>query len=386
VELAGRVCVTGATGFIGSHLVERLDASGQCEIVAPVRSYRTCAPIARFPIRMPRVDLLDYEQVRNSVAGARFVFHLAYGRDGPQQERVTIEGTRNVVEAAIETGAEAVVVLSTIYVFGQPAAEVDEAWPYHPIGGVYGTSKALTERWCLHRAQAAGHTRIVVLNASCVYGPGGDAYTALPARLATEGSLCWISNGRGTANYLYVDNLIDAMLLAVTNREAHGRRFIVNDGTTTWRSFLGLLLGYTAEQLPTYSAKELRELHRHRHRPNLVDVARIAMADQSVRTALRETRVGEAMLWGAEHATPGVMARMRRGWHGSAPAPSRPKAQEHHAQATQTNLPPVWLADLYGPAQTVFRPDAAREVLGWAPRVSLEQGMHATRAWVDENV
>jgi nucleoside-diphosphate-sugar epimerase len=387
MELTGRVCVTGATGFIGSHLVERLGASGQCEIVAPVRSYRTCARVARFPISMPRVDLLDYEQVRQSVRGARFVFHLAYGRDGPQQERVTIEGTRNVVEAAIETGAEAVVVLSTIYVYGQPAAQVDESWPYHPIGGVYGTSKALMERWCLHRAQGSGQTRIVVLTPSCVYGPDGDAYTALPVRLATEGSFCWISDGRGAANYTYVDNLVDAMLLAATKLEAHGRRFIVNDGTTTWRSFLGLLLGDTANTLPTYTTRELRELHRRRHRPTLVDVARIAMSDQSVRTALRETRVGEAMLWGAEHATPGVMARMRRGWHATAPAPrSRPEPEEHHAPATETNLPPVWLADLYGPAQSVFRSDVARDVLGWAPRVSLEQGMHATRAWVDEEV
>ncbi|MBV9597685.1 MAG: NAD-dependent epimerase/dehydratase family protein, partial [Chloroflexi bacterium] len=257
---AGRVCITGATGFIGTHLVERLGGTGNHEIVAPVRGYRNCAQIGRFPVTMPRCDLLDYRDVRSVVSGARFVFHLAYGRDGPQPERVTIEGTRNVVDAAIQTGAEAVVVLSTIYVYGQPAAEVDESWPYHPVGGVYGTSKALMERWCLRRAQSSGPTRVVVLSPSCVYGPAGDAYTALPVRLAREGGFCWIDDGRGAANYTYVDNLVDAMLIAAISSVAHGRRFIINDGTSTWREFLGQLLGRQAENLPSYTRRQLREL------------------------------------------------------------------------------------------------------------------------------
>jgi nucleoside-diphosphate-sugar epimerase/predicted dehydrogenase len=384
-----RVCVTGATGFIGTHVVERLGTTGDYEIVAPVRGYRTCAQIARFPVTMPRCDLLDYDQVRSAVSGARFVFHLAYGRDGPQPERVTIEGTRNVVEAAIAAGSEAVVVLSSIYVFGQPPGEVDEAAPYRPIGGVYGTSKALMERWCLRRAQGAPSTRVVVLCASCVYGPAGDTYTALPARLASNAAFCWIDGGRGTANYTYVENLVDAMLLGATTAPARGRRFIVNDGTDTWRTFFSQLLGPRAESVPSYTRAQLRELHRRRHRPNLVDVARIAMADQSVRTALRETRLGEAALWGAEHATPGVMARMRQGWRANGQATRRPVDRADitaHQVPSAEGLPPIWLADLFGPARTVFRANTARQVLGWTPRVSLDEGMRETRAWIEANV
>jgi predicted dehydrogenase/nucleoside-diphosphate-sugar epimerase len=382
---ASRVCVTGATGFIGSHLVERLGNTGGYDLVTPVRSYRNCAEIARFPVAMPRCNLLDYDDVRQAVSGARFVFHLAYGRDGPQPERVTIEGTRNVVEAAIDAGAEAVVVLSTIYVFGQPSGEVDESWPYHPVGGVYGTSKALMERWCLRRADDSPRTRIVVLSPSCVYGPAGDAYTALPVRLVREGGFCWIDEGRGAANYTYVENVIDAMLLAAMTAAAHGRRFIINDDTSTWRRFLSQLLGGQADNLPSYTRRQLRELHRRRPRPNLVDVARIAMSDQSVRTALRETRLGEVALWSAEHATPGVMARMRRGWHSANHRLDIPQARPP-SQTVSSTLPPVWLADLFGPAETVFRSDTARAVLGWEPRIDLSEGMRATRAWLEANL
>jgi nucleoside-diphosphate-sugar epimerase len=239
------------------------------------------------------------------------------------------------------------------------------------------------ERWCLKRAQSSGRTRIVVLCPSCVYGPGGDAYTTLPIRLARNGGLCWIDGGRGTANYNHVENLVDAMLLAATELEAHGRRFIVNDGAVTWREFLGQLLGDDAAQMPSYSASELHALHRQRRRPTLADVARVAMANQDVRTTLRETRVGGAALWSAEHATPGVIVRMRRRWH-SHKLPTGITSGAATVDATHgSGLPPLWLADLYGPATTVFRSDTARNVLGWIPRVSLDEGMRVTRHWVD---
>jgi nucleoside-diphosphate-sugar epimerase len=234
--------------------------------------------------------------VAAALAGARFVFHLAYGREGPDADRVTVEGTRNVVEGAIAAGCESVVVLSTIYVFGQPDGQVDETWSYQPVGGSYGTSKARMEQWCLKRAKSSPNTRIVILNPSCVYGPGGSTYSEMPVRMTRERTFCWIEHGRGAANYTYVDNLIDAMLLAATSTQARGQRFIVNDGTTTWRSFLSLLLGPQATQLASYTRLELQQLHRQRPRPGLLDLARIVVDNQQLRSAVKQTLVGEATL------------------------------------------------------------------------------------------
>jgi nucleoside-diphosphate-sugar epimerase/predicted dehydrogenase len=370
----GTIFVTGGTGFVGSHLVRRLFRRPTGRVVAPVRHYRTCAEIARFPVALPRLDLLDYRAVEAAMTGARFVFHLAYGRDGPRPERVTEQGTKNVVEAAIAVGCEAVVVLSTIYVFGRPAGVVDESWPYRPIGGGYGRSKARMERWCLQRARSSPRTRVVVLSPSCVYGPGGDVYTALPVRLADEGAFCWIEQGRGTANYTYVENLVDAMLLGAISAAAHGERFIINDGHTTWRTFLGELLGDRAAGLPSYTRRQLRHLHRIRPRPSLLAAAQQVAADPRLRAALRETGPVRAALRVADRIAPAWRSRLRPAGPGglwSAPPP-----------ALGGVPPPEWLADLFGPARTEFAAEKARERLGWTPRVGLQQGMKATRAWL----
>jgi nucleoside-diphosphate-sugar epimerase len=96
------------------------------------------------------------------------------------------------------------------------------------------------ERWCLARAQKALPTRIVILTPTCVFSPGGGAYISQPVELACNRQFCWIDGGTGLCNYTYVENLVDAMLAAARRPEAHGNRFIINDGHSHGGSFLAL--------------------------------------------------------------------------------------------------------------------------------------------------
>src|SRR5205823_4615126 len=107
------VVITGGTGFIGTHLVRRLATQSGTDVRVLLRSFRSSAAIATHRVQMSRCDLLNAKAVKESVDGAKFVFHLAYGRDGPNQERFTVDSTRNVVEAAIEQDVESVIILST---------------------------------------------------------------------------------------------------------------------------------------------------------------------------------------------------------------------------------------------------------------------------------
>ena len=369
--------VTGGTGFIGSHLVERLWEEGKRDILVPVRNYKTCAEIARFPIRMPRVNLLNDQEVRKTMEGARLVFHLAYGYDGPNPGRITVDGTKNVVNAAIDVGAECVVILSSMYVYGFPDTNqpVDETWPYRPFGGEYGRGKVKMECWCLARAKNSGRTRIIVLNPTCVYGPRGKTYTRLPIEMAKKGSFCWIEGGKGVANYTYIENLVDAILLAAANSEINGERFIVNDGYCTWREFLGPLLGEFLEKLPSWSHRELLNSNSC-HKTRLKDLIRHLANDPEFICLINENPFLGNLKRFLLRKIPGLKMEL-----------VTIKNQNSIRTGQETDklpLQPEWLDNLFGATQTVFSSEKIRRALGWKPKLNLEEGQSKTLCWMQE--
>jgi predicted dehydrogenase/nucleoside-diphosphate-sugar epimerase len=371
----GRMVITGGTGFVGGHLIEALANEGHTDLVVPVRTFQRSANTWRFPVKLQRADLLEPSSLREIMKGARYVFHLAYGRDGTNAGRVTIEGTRNVIEAAIDASVECVVVLSTTAVFGDPGGTqlVDESFPYSPPNREYETTKAKAERWTLARAKREAHTRIVVINPSCIYGPGGKTFTELPARLLEEGAFCWIDDGRGIVNYVYVTNLVDAILLAAARKDAHGERFIVSDGSTTWREFFTVLFGSAVADLPSHTRNELVALAREQT-PSLRDVARTVVRSGELWRMVGENpslATTKAIL---ERVTPGLYKRVKNTRH----QPPTPPAAARGSRA----IPPVFLDILFGVSSTHMTAEKARQTLGWTSTVDLATGQARSRAWL----
>src|SRR5262249_20228168 len=109
--------------------------------------------------------------------------------------------------------------------------------------------------------------------------------------LAKSGGFYWPSGGAGIANYVYVNNLIDAMIRAAVTAEAHGERFIVGDGAVTWREFLSPLLSPWLSEIPSYSRSEVRILAA-RSGPSLAETLRIISGNPELRDALRATSLG----------------------------------------------------------------------------------------------
>jgi nucleoside-diphosphate-sugar epimerase/predicted dehydrogenase len=370
----GRAVVTGGTGFLGVRLVARLNELGFDEIVVPVRSHRTAANLARYQHDRVLTDLRDLQQVRKVIQGARYAFHLAYGSSGPGAAKVTVEGTKNVVDAAIAEGVEALVVVSTASVFGHPPIDhpVNETFPYEPTLGDYGASKAKAERYALRRATGV-KTRIIVLNPSAIYGPGGRLFTEFPRRAALQRSFCWIENGRGLLNYTYVENVVDALILAAQCAEAHGERFLISDGVCTLREFLAPLIGEWADEMPSFSREELKQLEAAA-RPTLGDLARVIASDEAMRV-LNGLPVVGPLKRSIERRFPPLYARAqeaRREMLVAAPPSHQPVWRA-----------PSWLAEIFGPFRTTYSSDKARRVLGWTPRVTLEEGQRASVAWLE---
>jgi nucleoside-diphosphate-sugar epimerase len=314
-------------------------------------------------------------EVAEAVRGSRYVFHLAYGTGGDDPRAVTVNGTENVLRVAAATKVESMVVLSTATVFGHPSTTVDESAPYLPALGEYGRSKAEAERKCLAFARSSVGMRVVVLNPVAVYGPGGRTFTEMPPRMAESGAFCWIEHGRGIANYVYVDNLVDAVLLAAQHHKVNGERFIISDGDCTWKEFLTPILRSWLNRIPSYTAGQLRSLNVNSPQPGIREMVQAAFRNRELMAMISSNRKTAALKRTFVRAFPHLQRRIQ--------AARNPRLANRFVEsASGPIVPPLWLADLFGYTMTRVSSSKARQVLGWKPGVDLGEGQRRSIRWL----
>ncbi len=249
------VLVTGVTGFIGSHVAERLLALG-ANVRGLARSANKGAWLNERGVEIVEGDLTDVESLRRAVRGCDVVFSIAGWVGRPNSldvaRRVNVHGTRALVEAAIDAGARRLIHTSSIAAYG-PIAEgvVDERWPLRATDA-YGSTKAQSESIAF---RCADRIEICVLRPAQVFGPRGGAWTTLLFESVKRGRPILAGNGGGTFHPCYVENLADAYVLAATQPGAVGEAFTIVDGTTTWREFVGYyvrMVGRPARSAPVW--------------------------------------------------------------------------------------------------------------------------------------
>jgi nucleoside-diphosphate-sugar epimerase len=261
MELKGtRVLVTGATGFIGSHLVERLATVEGARVRTLSRSLNRSAELKWVAEELVQCDVTDPRAVRHAVRGCQLIFHcagLVHDFAAPMESfrQVNVEGTRNVLEAALEAGVERVVHLSSIAVYGiDPKDGTNEDQPYRPCGMPYFDTKIEAERVADRLFKEHG-LPLVVIRPANVYGPGSPLWTLGLVAMIKSGQVTLIDKGRGMSNHLYIDNLVDALILAARNDHVIGQSFIISDDARTdWKEFLGHYVSMLGlEPLPSIS-------------------------------------------------------------------------------------------------------------------------------------
>ncbi|RDC56218.1 NAD-dependent epimerase/dehydratase family protein [Pedobacter chinensis] len=373
--------ITGGTGFIGTALIERLWNNGIRNIKAPVRSYKNCAPIARLKIELPRLDLLDYDAVKQSIKGWQYVIHLAYAADGANAYEMNVTATQNVIKAACEQGAEAVVVLSTMNVYGLPNGEVTENTSQKPAGGAYGKTKKIMQEWVLNFAKSQSKTRIVVLNPTCVYGPNGKTYTTLPITLAKHNRFCWVDEGKGLANIVYIENLLDAIMQALLVKNAHAQNFIITDGTLTWKEFLSPFLGKKKEQIISLKKEDLLN-GSFNEKSNLKQIKNYLLSNfEFVSLINAHPYLGsfKKVLFSRLPQFRNKLANQRQVVWDVASADNLSSAQEEKFN------PPIWLNELFGFNSSQFSAAKAKEILRWTPAIDIATGIKQTKKWLESN-
>lgn len=388
IDLKGKkVLVTGASGFIGGRLVERLVRHHGADVRALVRNPSSAARLARFPIDFQMGDVTNSADLDRAMAGRDLVFHCAYGTSGSQKHRAWVNkvGTERVLEAAHRAGSPRVVYLSTLMVYGRTGdGDLEETAPRKRFGNAYSDSKLEAEKIALQYSRA-GRVPVSVLQPTAVYGPYGGVWTAGPLQTLKTGRMILIDGGSGLANAVYVDDLVSAMLLAAVKDAAVGEAFLVSGPEAVswrelWERFSRIVSGGDdgPPRTVSMSVDEARAFHeKHRRETSRLhqELLRQFKQDQRFRDRLMATRELFALRELASSVLPeAVQTRIkgRMSGGGKPPGPVDRSLPIHP-------LTPEMI-DFYTP-KTRVRIDKARRLLGYEPAFSLERGMELTGQW-----
>jgi UDP-glucose 4-epimerase len=217
---AVRILVTGGSGFIGSHVVDRLVAIGASPVIYDLR------PSPWHP-ELPAVvaDLADAPRLHAAMEGCEAVIHLAAQADvnevladPVEAERRNVRGTLAVLEAARSTQVRRVVYASTIWAYSDTPAEChDERLPLHAPAHLYTATKLAGELYCHAYGELYGveHT---ILRFGIPYGPRARQAAVIPAftaRALAGEPLTLAGDGSQTRPFVYVEDLADGVVRAL---------------------------------------------------------------------------------------------------------------------------------------------------------------------------
>lgn len=277
--------VTGATGFLGGHVADALLARGD-RVRLLVRDPARAARLRERGAELVHGDVTDPGSLGQAVDGVERVHHCAAlvgdWFKGDEIRRVNVEGTRNVLHACAAARVRRLVYLSSLAVLGTRHHHgTDESAPYRETGDAYSDAKIESEKLARDFA-GRGAVETVILRPGFVYGPGDRQFLPRLLQSLTEGRFAFVGDGSKLLNVIYVDDVVQAALLADGKAGAAGEAYNLTDGThTSLREFVTAvceLLGVPPPErrLPpalawalTYAFEALARARRSREAPRL---------------------------------------------------------------------------------------------------------------------
>ncbi len=225
--------ITGATGFVGSHVADAAVSRGTVRALA--RAGGDTKHLESIGTEIVPGDLTDPDALRRAADGADYVVHCAakVGDWGPVEEyrKVNVEGLRALLEAVRGRSLRRFVYISTLGVYEARhhyGTDETEPLPEQHIDG-YTQSKVEGEKLVLEEFRKH-RTPVTVLRPGFVYGPRDRALLPRLAGRLKADDVVYIARGRYALNTTYVGNLVDAVFLAADNPRAVGEVFNVTDG------------------------------------------------------------------------------------------------------------------------------------------------------------
>jgi nucleoside-diphosphate-sugar epimerase len=236
--------VTGATGFVGQHLVAALRARG-CAVRVLALPTEDTSILEQTHVTVYRGDVRQPETLAEPLDGADTVFHLA-GIHGPWRPKheyysVNVKGTENICRAALAAGTERLIHVSTWAVYDVGLGRsLDENQPLKPLSDHYTVTKAAADR-LVQRFIAEEQLPAVIIRPGIMFGPGDRVNFARMADRLLAGRAIIVGSGHNALVFVYVTDVVEGLLLAATqDRAVHQIYNLSNEDALTqiqlWRA------------------------------------------------------------------------------------------------------------------------------------------------------
>jgi 2-alkyl-3-oxoalkanoate reductase len=318
--------ITGATGFVGPHLIQALRTRGDRVRILALPTEDT-SRLEQEHVIIYRGDVRNPETLIEPMRGVDTVFHLAgiHGLWRPKQEYydVNVTGTENVCRAVLAGGVRRLIHVSTWSVYGMGRGELlHEDLPLKPTPDPYVITKAEADKLVQHYITSRG-LRAVIIRPGIMFGPGDRVNFARMADRLRAGRTVIVGAGRNALVFVYVTDVVAGLLLAGSQERAAGQIYnLANDQPLTQEQFWDAI------------AEEIGTKRPHLHVPYHALHALAYLAERAV-------------------------------------------SQDHpKRQPLITRLG----VELLGTDNRVAN-DKARRELGYAPRVSVREGVRLTASW-----
>lgn len=217
-----KIFITGALGFVGRALSAQYRQRGAETFGLDIRADVSANIVAG--------DVSQPEEWQSVLSGCDLLIHTAaiVTNNIPRQEawRVNVLGTRRVLDAAIQAGVKRFIHISSLAAMRfNLEDQADESAPVMPTGNPYVDTKIASEHVVLS-AHSKGEIPCTIIRPADIYGPGSRPWTLIPVQMIQKGLFLLPANGQGVFRAIYIDDLVNGIMLAAEKDEGIGQIFI----------------------------------------------------------------------------------------------------------------------------------------------------------------
>lgn len=374
MDLHGRkILITGASGFVGSRLCERLYLGSDAKVTALIRNIGKASRIGRMRIPMVKGDVLDPVLMDRLIGDAEIVIHLVAG-----SRQSIVDGTRLVSRLCRKHKVARFVHMSSAAVYGIQANEdhTTEDAPLRKTGNPYSDAKIEAE--LIVRKETEKGLSSAVLRPRIIWGPYSSWVQSFYHQV-TDNTFCLVDNGEGACNTIFIDNLVDATLLCVQHEQAIGQVFFVTDDEKiSWREFYGRWASYLGQEIRFPFVDSSSYLPSGK-KPSLIQETKAFLTSPAWKTLLLEApgvnRISKKA-FGYLSGLPDQKKIWIKDWLGV----DRPEKNLRYRNDPLVTLDPARVQRESGKGYTNIEKIKTR--IGYRPRVDFRTGSELTREWL----